>query len=1075
MQGYYRFPTIHENIIIFTAEGDLWRVSSKGGVAQRLTTHQGIEKHAKISPDGRLVAFSAQYEGPTEVYVMSMHGGRPLRLTYEDEVALVVGWTLDGRVLYSTAHYSTLPSTQLCTIHPETMVREIIPLAEASDGAFDKDGRTLFFTRYPFQGSYTKRYQGGTVQNIWKFKPGQEAVPLTLDFPGTSKTPMIWNHRVYFVSDRDGTMNIWSMTRNGKRLKQHTHHKGWDVQSPSLQGGRIVYQSGADIHLYHIETGSGNKVDITLLSDFDQTGQRWVKNPIDYITSWCPSPKGDKVVLTARGQLFVAPVENGRFVHATHQHDGRFRAAQFTSDGKTLLAYSDQSGEMELFSVPADGIGEIQQITDTGDIFRYTGSVSPDGQWFASVDKNHKLWLTHIENKETQLVLQSEIDTPFHLKWSPDSQWLCFVERAENTNFQLKLYHLAQKEITAVTSDRVSSYSPAWSPDGKWLYFLSDRNFETIVQSPWGPRQPDPYMEATTKIYKLSLQPGNTSPFWPKNELDEQNDETTNNETKNGSKNNSQKDENDSPKTKKKPEPVQIDFENLNQRLYELPILPGNYFGLSINKKALFWIEMSNDVQPKFALMGLPISHKDHKPNRLYRDIQGYNLTQSGNKLLVRQKKTFFMLEATGKLPKAEEKKQLNLAKWTFAVNLQQEWRQMFTEAWRLERDYFYDPNLHQVDWQHLLDQHLPLLDRITDRDEFNHLLAQMVGELAALHTFVHSGDIRRGQDRVYSGSLGVQWGASNEQGVSIAHIYQTDPDYPKERGPLLQPEINIEVGDVVEMINGVPTASVSYPAILLQNKVDQDVRVKVRSQSEQQSFERVVKPISIAKERDLRYGEWEYSRRLMVEEKSQNQIGYIHLRAMGRANYKEWTRHYYPVFNRQGLVIDVRHNRGGNIDSWILGKLMRQAWFFWQPRVGKPSWNMQYAFRGHMVVLVNGRTSSDGEVLADGFRRLGLGKVIGTRTWGGEIWLSRNTWLADKGIATAAQTGVYLNDEWLIEGHGLDPDIIVDNLPHATFKGQDAQLDAAIAHLLQLIADDPRPIPSHPPYPDKSFSYGSE
>ena len=1074
VKGYYRFPTIHNNLIIFTAEGDLWQVTTDGGVAQRLTTHHGVESHAAISPDGRLIAFSAQYEGPTEIYFMPIQGGRPTRLTYEDETALVVGWTPDQKIIYSTKRYSTLPNTQLGLIDPQNGDQTLLPLAEASEGCFDDKGRTLFFTRLPFQGSHTKRYKGGSVQNIWKLVSKKEAIPLTSDYLGTSKTPMVWNRRIYFASDRDGTMNIWSMTFNGKRLKQHTCHKGWDIQTPKLHNGRIVYQLGADLHIYDIEANVTSLIDITLASDFDQTRQRWVRNPIEYVSSWFPSPNGERVAFTARGKLFVAPVENGRFVEATLESGIRYRLAQFSPDGESLFAYSDQTGEMEIWQLPANGIGQPEQITSGGDVYRYNFSLSPDGKWAAFPDKNNKLWLVNIEAKESHVIAESKVTRFFDLSWAPDSHWLAFVESAPNMHPQIKIFSLLDGGITAVTSDRVDSYSPAWSVDGKWLYFLSDRHFESVVGSPWGARQPEPYFETTTKIYMLSLQSGNRSPFMPLNELDFEQKmaeiEKSNSESdpSASNKNNSSKEE----------MTIKIEFEGIERRLYELPVPPGKYHSLKLNDKALFWIDSYLNDKPKQDLIALRIDNKDVKSVLILRDVQGFDLTADGKKILTRQKRAFFVFDASGKPPKTEEKKRIDLSRWTFSVNLRKEWRQMFIEAWRLQRDYFYDRSLHGIDWQGLLETHLPLLDRVTDRYEFNHLLSQLVGELSALHTFVRLGDRRVGKDRIYSGALGVRWAKdSNRGGYRIEYIYHADPNFPDQAGPLCQPDSQIKVGDIIEAINGVSLLDVYHPSQLLQNQARKQVRLKIKTavsknkKSQPQTYETIVKPISTIQENNLRYSDWEYTRRLYVEEKSEHKIGYVHLRAMNGKNYAEWTRNFYPVFNRQGLIIDMRHNRGGNIDSWILGRLLRKAWFYWQPRLGQQSWNMHYAFRGHLTVLINNQTSSDGEAFAEGFKRLGLGKVIGTRSWGGEIWYIRNTYLADKGIATAAQIGVYVDDEWLIEGHGVEPDIEVDNQPYATFHGEDAQLDYAISHLLKLIAKDPRPIPAPPPYPNKSFS----
>ncbi|HEY6223042.1 MAG TPA: hypothetical protein VIW26_04615, partial [Gemmatimonadales bacterium] len=387
--GYYRSPAVHGATIVFTAEGDLWTVPLEGGVARRLTSHLGEESHAAISPDGSTIAFSASYEGPTEVYTMPLGGGLPTRRTWEGAPALVVGWTPEGRILYTTPGSSTLPSWQLATIDPRGGRRELLPLAEASDGTFDPTGRTLYFTRYAFQGSHTKRYQGGTAQNIWQYVTGAaEAIPLTADYAGTSRAPMWWEHRIYFASDRDGSLNLWSMDEAGHDLKQLTHHRGWDVLSPALADGHIVYQLGADLHRYDIASAADTTLDIRLATDFDQRRVRWVTNPMDYLTTAHLSTDGSRVALTARGQVFVAPTgqAGGRFVDVTQASGAqvRYRQARFAPDGKTVLALSDRSGETEWWRLPANGVGDPEQLTRDARVLRWDGVPSPDGQWLAS-------------------------------------------------------------------------------------------------------------------------------------------------------------------------------------------------------------------------------------------------------------------------------------------------------------------------------------------------------------------------------------------------------------------------------------------------------------------------------------------------------------------------------------------------------------------------------------------------------------------------------------------------------------------------------------------------------------------
>jgi tricorn protease len=1074
--GYYRFPAIHGKTVVFTSEGDLWSVGLDGGTAVRLTTHPGQETNPAVSPDGQTVAFSAQYEGPTEVYTMPLAGGLPVRHTFAGQTSIVVGWTPDGKILYATQKYSTLPSAQLVVLDPATDAESLLPLSQAADGSFDPAGRTLYFTRLPFQGSYTKRYKGGTAQNIWKFAAeSAEAVPLTADYPGTSKNPMVWQGRLYFVSDRDGTMNIWSMDTAGRDLRQHTFHKGFDASSPSLDDGRIVYQLVADLRVYDIASAQDRKLDITLSSDFDQMREKWITKPLEYLTSAHLSPSGDRVALVSRGHVFVAPVGDGRLVKADRAEGVRRRSARFFADGKSLMVLSDRTGEWEFHRLPVDGLGTGETLTAGAKVIRFDGTPSPDGKWIAFADKNFDFWLFNLEKKSLNKIFTSPNGMPDDIAWSPDSQWLAFVRPADNDFQQIMLLQVSTGRMTELTDDRVDSYSPAWSPDGKWLYFLSDRYFQSAVGSPWGARQPEPYFDKTTKIYGTALTAKEVFPFAPANEL------TGNDKSGIEAKGTGEAKGPTAPSVKtgkanavgtpkEAPPAVVIDLEGIQGRVFEVPLPPGAYRGLDATEKALFFIDRESNGPGRFRLQAVEIRNRNVLAKTVVEDIRSFELSADGKKILIQKGGDFFVIDASPAPPSSLAEKKVDLSRWTFSIDPRQEWSQMFVDAWRMERDYFYDRNLHNVDYAGLLERHKPFVDRVSDRAELNDLLAHLVGELSALHTFVRGGDIRRGDDEISPGSLGARLVREDAAGgYRVAHIYRSDPEYPERCSPLAKPISGILEGDVITAINGTPTLSIADPSLLLRNTAGEQVLLEIKPASGGPAFKAIVYPLTPGAESDLRYADWEYTRRLEVEKAAKGDIGYIHLRAMGGNNYTEWVKNFYPVFNRKGLIIDVRHNRGGNIDSWILEKLMRRAWFYWQGRMGNPTWNMQYAFRGHMVVLCDEFTASDGEAFSEGFRRLGLGKVIGMRTWGGEIWLSSSNVLVDRGIASAAETGVYGPEgEWLIEGHGVDPDIVVDNLPHATFLGKDAQLEAAVKFLQDKIQKEPVEVPKHPPYPDK-------
>jgi len=1069
--GFYRYPDIHGDVVVFAAEGDLWRVPVSGGVATRLTTHLGEETHPRISPDGKTLAFTARYEGPAELYTMPLWGGLPLRHTYEAEASIATTWAPDGRLVYTTSHYSTLPQNQLVALNLAENQRERIPLYTASEGVYDDSGSTLFFVRPAFHNNVTKRYLGGTARDVWRFGEGDaEAVELTGDYDGESHSPMVRNGRVYFVSDRDGTMNLWSMDPNGGDLRQNTRHSGWDVKNPLQEGGRIIYQLGADLWLYDIAADHFEMIPITLISDFDQLREKWVDDPMQYLTSVHLHPKGESVALTARGRVFVAPVERGRLVQASVKPGVRYRDVTFMPDGEHLTGLSDETGEFEWVTLPATGVGEEEALTTDGVILRFQGHPSPDGKWIAYTDNNADLWLLKVESGE-QTKVSVDRQGVGGMSWSPDSRWLAYEKTAPNTFVQIKLFRLEDRTRTYVTSDRTNSFSPGWDPDGEFLYFLSDRNLRSLVGGPWGPRAPEPFFDRTNEIFVVSLQPGLRSPFSPDNELTPQ-EERDESEDRFGGPRGERGDPGASTRDRDAPpEPVEIDLDGLMHRVKQVPVRAGNYQGLSVNDGALFFGDRDAGQFGGGRLMAVEITRDEPELVTVAEGISAYEMSADGKKLLLRQGSNLYVVDARPTRISELNDHRVDLSGWAFPMDVREDWRQIFIDAWRMERDYFYDPGMHGVDWEGVRDKYLPLVDRVTTRDELSDVIGRVVGELSALHTSVRGGDLRSGEDNIRIASLGARLRRSPDRGgYLIEYIYQSDPDYPDEMSPLADPDLGISEGDVIQSVNGQDVLSASAVGALLRNQSRQ-VRLRIKPASGDEARDVMVTPTF--GERNLRYRDWEYTRRLKVEEDGEGQIGYLHLTAMGGGNITEFYQNFYPVFDRSGLIIDVRRNSGGNIDSVILEKLMRQAWMYWKDRTREPYWNMQYAFRGHMVVLVDQNTASDGEAFADGFRRLGLGATIGMRTWGGEIWLSSSNRLTDGGLARAPMMGVYGPEgEWLIEQRGFVPDMEVDNLPHATFKGADAQLDAAIRYLQEKIAEDPRAVPPAPPYPKRGFTY---
>ncbi|HXB07766.1 MAG TPA: PDZ domain-containing protein, partial [Puia sp.] len=806
-KGYYRTPAIYKNTVVFTAEGDLWKFDMATGLSSRLTSHVGLEEYPLISPDGKTLFFTGQYEGSPELYCMPLEGGVPKRLTYDfDGGARATCFTNDGKVVYRTGRYNELPTPQLIRLDAATLVREPLPLAEGSDACYDEAG-VLYFTRWPFQGSSTKRYKGGTIEQIWRFDGKSEASCLTCDFDGTSTRPMLYNGKIYFLSDRDGTMNLWAMDRDGKGLKQQTFSKGWDLQSPSISGGWIVYQKGADLWLFDAAAGNEKMLDIRLVSDFDQRKPQWIKSPVNAISDNAISPNGNYVALVSRGRVFVSPAKSDRWVEISRRSGIRYKAVQFMND-RTLAMLSDESGEYEIWTVSADGSGGLgqdgsgeKQLTKGTKTMIRSFAVSPDGKYIAYDDKNDVLRVVEAAGGAVRYEYADAYSGIGGLGWSPDSRFLHFSRGLENMNAQICIVDTRGMKMNPVTTTRLNSGDPCWSTDSNWLFFVSDRNLHTRVGSPWGSRQPEPYYTETDNFYAMALDSTVRFPFL-----------STDTWLTDSAFN---------PAAKKKKSASAVrsyDWDKLQTLLYQLPVKSGNLGGLQAAADGwLYWLDGGPSGNRDGAkLMALKIKEsKKYDPVEIATGVNGFQLSANRKKLLISFRNHTMTVDEANGVKIDVEKDKLTLDNWSFAIDPVEDWKEMFADAWRMMRDYFYDRDLHKVDWVATRQRYEPLVSRLTDRYELDDLLAQMVGELSALHTFVYGGDKRTSPDRIPAGFLGAVL-HKEDRGVLIGHIYRSDPDYPEESAPLLRPELHIREGDIITAVNNVPLNQVADISVLL-------------------------------------------------------------------------------------------------------------------------------------------------------------------------------------------------------------------------------------------------------------------
>lgn len=1098
VHGFYRFPALHGSQLWFTAEGDLWRVGLGGGQAQRVTTHPGYETHPAVSPDGRWLAFVGAYEGAPDVHVMPVAGGTPRRLSWFGQRVQVWGWTPAGEVLATGPADSGAPGLQLYALHPGSGRQRALPVAQAADGALSADGRTLYFTRAGLghYGDNVRAYRGGAVAQLWQLDlAGGEARPLVVG-QANHRRPMPYadagGARIAFLSDRDGRFNLWSVNARGGDLRQHTRHRDADIRHASLHGGRVVYALGADLHDVDLADGAPpQRIAITLGGDLDHQRTRWLARPQDQLSHVALAPDGERVALTVRGRIATHGAATLRRAEAPLPPEARCRRGTFSHDSRHVFALCDLSPqqEVEIWRLPANGIGEPLQVTTGATTQRLGLWPSPDGRWIVHHDKDGQLWLTALGAAGPGAT--RPVGAPVRsaqapdVAWAPDGRGFAFVQPVwPGINDRLHLHLIDDGDgpgrTELLTTDRYDTRSPAFTPDGRWLYFLSDRHLESSNHAPWGDRNMGPYFERRTRAYALALQPGLRFPFQPHDELQAAPAAAAASAPASvpasAPASAPASPPASAPPPRPRPAPPTIDPEGLAERLHEVPLPPGNYEALRTDGKRLYLLEHDGTPQRKRSLRTLAIDNKGPLPELFAADVRQVEVTPDGKRLLIVRSGPgpgpapgdILLLDTAARLPADVARATVRWADWPIAVEPRAEWRQMFADAWRLQRDHFYDPGLHGVDWTAVRRRHEPLLERVTDRAELNELLAQMVSELGLLHSQVFTPDLRAGPETIGLAGLGAAFSPVPE-GLRIDRLYRADPELPSAASPLAAPGVGARAGDVVTLIDGRSTRGLASPAPLLRGLAGRQVLLTLRGTDGAQRPV-IVTPVPARRDAALRYGDWEQGRAERTLARGAGRIGYLHLKAMTGDDIGDFAREFYAQVNREGLIIDVRGNTGGNIDSWIIEKLLRRNWAWWQSRspAGAPPYgNMQESFRGHLVVLLDEFTYSDGETFAAGVQQLKLGTLIGKRSAGAGVWLSDRNRLLDNGLVRAAESGQFLPDgRWLIEGRGVSPDIEVDNPPRATFEGGDAQLDAAIAHLLQRIAQQPLPQPQRPAYP---------
>lgn len=1063
-EGYYRWPAATEDALIFSAEGDLWRLDQDASQARRLTTHAEVESETVVSPDGSLVAFRASFDGIPQVYVMSVNGGAPRQITFETVAVSVRGWSPDGRVLYTSRNIEGATRVrELRLVDPHSLEVERIPLRYATTGTFDDAGEVIYFTRHGIAtvSDSARMYRGGGMSQLWRFDLNRddEAERLAEGFDGPIENPMYWDDRIYFISDQSGYDNLWSMNTRGRDLEQHSDFSDWRLAGATLRDGIIHYQRGADIFAFDINAEQESVVNISLTTDRDAARERWIEDPMSYLSDATLGGAGDSVALGARGRVAIVSTDTRRRIELPIPQDARARGAVIDAAGEWVYAIIDQGERGEIWRFAADGSATAEQLTDDASDHRWNLTLSPDGKWLIHHDKSARLWKLNLETMNNALIQQNNSmnDQDFAgFSFSPDGRYLAFSTSAERpVGSVIAVHDLLDGETVRVTSDKYISYYPAFSADSDWLYFLSERSFRATPASPWGDRNMGVSFDKRVMLFALALADNLTFPFADPTELSlaEQASEGEEEEERESDAEGETSDED--------PEPATINWLASANRLFQIPVPAGNYSQLSTTADRLYVLDDGS-------LKSLAIE-PEAEFSEFASGVRAYQLNNEGSKLFFRSggnNPTLAIVPANEKAPDDLSDFRLRTQGWRIAIDPAQEWQQLFLDGWRMHRDFAFDPNMRGVDWPAVRDRLLPLAARIGHRSDLSDLFGQMASEIGILHSQVNGGDFPEDEEAGDLASLGARY-LPTAGGLEIVQIYEAERERPDSLGPLHKPGVDVREGDVITEVNNRSITSRRDLEQALMFQSGQQVLLETVRNGE--LVQNVVAPVSAAAETMLRYYDWTGATASKVADASDGEIGYLHMRAMTGSDLNAFARDFFHQNRMSGLILDVRDNSGGNIDSIIINQFLKQAWAFWEFEQGGPTYpNMQETFRGHLAVLVNAGTYSDGESFAAGIKALELGPIIGERTAGAGIWLSDRNRLADGGISRIAESPQYgLDGRWLIEGEGISPDIEVIAEPHALFNGEDQQLQAAIDYLQGRIEDEPilelRPQPLPP------------
>ena len=1080
-----RFPTIHGSQVVFTYAGDLYTVAATGGVARRLTSDVGFEMFARFSPDGKWLAFTGQYDGNTEVYLMPSQGGVPKRLTWtatlaRDEVSdrmgpnnLVIGWKDDSHVLFRSRRIDWndfLGKLYLASVNGGPL--EELPLPRGGFASYSPDGQQIAYNRVFREFRTWKRYRGGMADDVWLYDFKTKATTDLTNNPALDIIPMWKGNRIYFLSDRDESfrLNLYSYDLGTKQTRKLTSFTDYDVKFPSLGDAAIVFENGGYIYRFDLATEKAEKVQVTIAEDFD--GGRPVTVDVSHsVTNFEIAPDGNRALFGARGDVFTVPAKYGPTRNLTHTPGVHERNSKWSPDGRWISYISDTTGEDEIWMSPQDGQGAAIQLTKGGDNYKFNPIWSPDSRKIMWSDRKQRLLFVDLDSKAVTTVVESPVGTITDYAWSPDSKWVSYAKPEDETMGRIFLYSLESKQSAAVTDGWFAVGNPEFSADGKLLFFVSARSFSPT----YGQTEFEHVYNDMSKIYFVTLARDAKSPIAPRSDEVKIKDEVKPPMPAEAKADAAAKPAPPAkPAEQKKDEPkkeearkdaapvVTLDLDGILTRIGVVPTRPGNYRALRSVGGRLYYAR-AGQREPAATYV---YDFEKQAETQLATGVS-FEISADGKKMIVPSGGRYAIIDTP--TSKFEVKDYLDLGDLKVTVDRHAEWKQMFDESWRQMRDFFFAPNMHGVDWPAMRAKYAPLVEHVNHRADLTYVIGEMIGELNSGHTYVGGGDMPK-VTRIPMGLLGAR--LERDQSTKyfrIAKILKGQNWEPALRSPLTEIGVNVKEGEFIVAIDGRSTADLSDIWEALVDKAGKQVTLKVNGSAAAQGARDVV-VIPTDDEHPLYYYNWVEENIAKVTKATGGRVGYVHIPDMGVPGLNEFAKYFYPQTAKEALIVDVRSNGGGNVSPMIIERLRRELVLVDIARNGTPQTNPGAMIVGPKVLLADEFSASDGDLVTWRFKTHKIGPVIGKRTWGGVVGIAGTLPFLDGGFLNKPEFSRYdvAGKAWVIEGVGVEPDIYVDNDPAKEYAGEDQQLEKAISVIMDMLKKQPGTLPPPPPYPVK-------